>query len=60
MQLTQETWVQSLSREDPLEKEMTTQIPGQMSLVAYSPWDFKALDATEYTPVAQGAQLGAL
>ena len=40
-----ETWVQSLGREDPLEKEMATTpvlLPGrshgQRSLVGYSPW----------------------
>ena len=42
----QEMWVQFLGREDPLEKEMATHsnilargIPGQRSLVGYSPWD---------------------
>ena len=42
----QEIWVQSLGREDPLEKEMATHprfLPGkslgQGSLVGYSPWD---------------------
>ena len=35
MQKTQETWVQSLSREDPLEKEMET----HSSILAWeSPW----------------------
>ena len=40
----QETWVQSLDQEDPLEKGMAThssilawRIPGQRSLVGYSP-----------------------
>ena len=44
MQETQETWFQSLSLEDPLEKGMATQsniLPGefhgQRSLVSYSP-----------------------
>ena len=39
-----ETWVQSLGREDPLEKSMAThssilawRIPGQGSLVGYGP-----------------------
>ena len=51
------TRVQSLSREDPLEKEMAThssilawKIPwteGQRSLVGYSPWGRKELDMTE-------------
>ena len=42
---TQETKVQSLNQEDPLEKEMAThssilawRIHGQRSLVGYSPW----------------------
>ena len=41
----QETWVQFLGREDPLEKEMAThssflpgKFHGQRSLVGYSPW----------------------
>ena len=48
MQETQETWVQSLDREDPLEKEMAT-IPVLLpekphvyrSLAGYSPMDCK-------------------
>ena len=50
----QETWVQSLVREDPLEKEMAIQsafLPGeshgQRSLAGYSPWGLKKLDTTE-------------
>ena len=50
----QETWVQSLSREDPLEKGMAThssilalEIPWQRSLVGYSPWGHKESDTTE-------------
>ena len=50
----QETWVQSLGREDLLEKGMTThssilawRIHGQMSLVGYSPWGLKELDMIE-------------
>ena len=42
----QETWVRSLDRENPLEKEMTThsgilawRIHGQRNLAGYSPWD---------------------
>ena len=36
-----ETWVQSLGREDPLEKEMAT----HSSILAWrSPWDCKELD----------------
>ena len=51
----QETWVQSLGWEDPLEESMAThssilalRIPhGQRSLVGYSPWGRKELDRTE-------------
>ena len=50
----QETWVQSLDWEDPLEKEMAThssilawRIPGTGSLVGYSPWGRKESDMTE-------------
>ena len=50
----QETWVQSLDQEDPLEKEMATQFniiawepQGQRSLADYSPWGCKELDTTE-------------
>ena len=50
----QETWVQSLGWEDPLEKEMVTHssiLPGgshgQRSLVGYSPWSCTKLDKTE-------------
>ena len=49
----QETQVQSLGQEDPLEKEMATHssiLPGkshgQRSLVDYSPWGHKELDMT--------------
>ena len=49
----QDTWVQSLGQEDPLEKEMATHssIPaekfhGQRSLASYSPWSHKELDMT--------------
>ena len=52
MQETQETWVQSLGREDPLEEEKAThssilawRIPSE-ELAAYSPWGHKALDVT--------------
>ena len=34
----QETWVRSLGREDPLEKEMPGKSHGQRSLVGYSPF----------------------
>ena len=50
----QETQVQSLGREDPLEKEMAThstifawESHGQRSLVGYSPWGCKESDMTE-------------
>ena len=50
----QETQVQSLGWEDPLEKEMATTpvlLPGKShgcrSLVGYSPWDHKESDTTE-------------
>ena len=50
----QETWVQSLGWEDPLEKEMGThsstlawKIPRIKSLVGYSPWGREELDTTE-------------
>ena len=49
-----ETQVQSLSQEDPLEKEMAThssilawRIPWMRSLVSYSPWGRKESDMTE-------------
>ena len=47
----QETWVQSLGREDPLEKEMAPhsrtlawKIPWRRCLVGYSPWGHKESD----------------
>ena len=50
----QETWVRSLSQEDPLEKGMAThssilagESPGQRSLVGYGPWGRKELATTE-------------
>ena len=53
----QETQVQSLGREDPMEKEMATHsrilacripiLPGQKNLAGYSPWSHKGLDMTE-------------
>ena len=46
MMETQEMWVRSLDRKDPLEEEMATHSSilaqkshGQGSLVGYSPWD---------------------
>ena len=54
MPVTQETWVQSLSQEDPLEKEMAIhssilagESHGQRSLVGYSPWGYKESDTTK-------------
>ena len=50
----QETWVQSLGQEDPLEKEMATHScilawreQGQRSLAGYGPQGCKELDMTE-------------
>ena len=50
----QETWVQFLGQEDPLEKGMATHsalLPGgshgQRSLVGYAPWGGKESDTTE-------------
>ena len=43
----QESWVRSLGREDPLEKEMATRawkIPRRRSLVGYPPWSHKESD----------------
>ena len=56
MQELQETWVQSLGQEDPLEEGMAThssilawRIPWTWNLVSYSPWGHKELDMTEAT-----------
>ena len=50
----QETWVQSLGWEDPLEKEIAAcsnilpgKSHGQRSLADYSPWGRKQLDTTD-------------
>ena len=50
----QETWVQSLGWEDPLEKGTVTtpvfwpgEFHGQRSLAGYSPWSHKVSDMTE-------------
>ena len=50
----QETWVQFLGREDPLEKRMATpsvflpgESHGQRSLAGYSSWGCKELSVTE-------------
>ena len=56
----QETRVQTLGREDPLEKKMET-IPvllpgkshGQRSLVGYSPWGHKESDMTSFYLLGQ-------
>ena len=52
----QETRVQSLGQEDPLEKKMATnpsilawRIHGQRSLAGYSPYGCRELDTTEET-----------
>ena len=51
----QETWDQSLDREDPLEKGMATtpvflpgELHGQRCLVGYSPWGHKKSDMAFY------------
>ena len=56
----QETWVQSLGWDDPLENGMAThssilawRIHGQRSLVGYSTWGCKELDMTEQLSTAQ-------
>ena len=53
----QESWVQSLGWEYPLEKGMAThfsnlpeEVHGQRSLVGYSPWGCKESDMTEQLP----------
>ena len=55
MQEMQESWVQSLGQEDPLEKEMATyssilvwEIPWTEEPGNYSPRGHKELDLTEY------------
>ena len=56
----QEIWFRSLGRENPLLEEMATHfsilawripwgIPGQRSLVGYSPWGHKELDTIKVT-----------
>ena len=49
----QETQVQSLGQEDPLEEATPVFLPGesheQRSLMAYSPWGHKELDTTKVT-----------
>ena len=60
MQEIQETRVQSLGWEDPLQKEMAThssilasgKLHGQGSLMGYSPWGCKELNMTKYAHTA--------
>ena len=53
MQEIEETWVQSLGWEDPLEEDMAThssgEFHGQRILAGYSPWGRKESDITEAT-----------
>ena len=56
----QETWVQSLDQEDPLEKGMAThfsilawRIPRDRSLAGYSPQGHKELNMTERVSTKQ-------
>ena len=59
----QETWVQSLGWEDPLEKEIAThcnilvwRIPmDRGAWQGYSPWDCKESDTTEQLSTESGA-----
>ena len=60
MQETQETWIQSLGQEYPLEESMAThpgilawRIHGQRRLAGYSPWSYKQLGTTEVTLFAR-------
>ena len=55
----QETWVQTLGREGPLEKEMATHSSilawkprGQRSLAGCCPWGHKESDRTEHSQTA--------
>ena len=56
MQEIQETWVQSLGQEDPMEKKMAVyssvlawKMPWAEELEGYSPWGCRELDTTEHT-----------
>ena len=58
MKETQETWVQSLGWEDPLEEGMATtpvflsvKSHEQRSLAGYSPWSCKDSDVTGHTMI---------
>ena len=54
----QETWVQSLGREDPLEKGkpipifLPGEVHGQRSLASYSSWGCKESDMTEQVTIS--------
>ena len=55
----QETWIQSLGWEDPLEKEWQStpvllpgESHGQRSLAGYGPWDLRESDMTEQLSLA--------
>ena len=61
----QETWVQSLGREDPLEKEMAThssiltwRIPWTEETGSYSPWGHKQSDTTEQLTLSVSERRG--
>ena len=64
----QETWVQSLGQEDPLEKEMATHsrfLPGKShewrslaGLVGYSPWGRKESDPTKQLTLSLSQHTG--
>ena len=63
MQETQETWVQSLGRKDPLMKKwqptpviLPEKFHGHGSLVGYSSWDYQELDLTELVCFADKGQ----
>ena len=52
-----ETWVQSLGREDPLEKEIATRSQGWRSLVGYGPCGHEESGMTgrlHFTPAVWG------
>ena len=61
----QETWVQSLGQEDPLEEGMATYsvfLPrkshGERSLAGFSPWGRKDWDTAEQLTLSQGWMVG--
>ena len=63
----QETWVQSLGSEDPLEEEMAIHSSivawspqGQRSLAGYSAWDHSESYMTEQLSTAQHKERGTL